>query len=309
MCAQAHTNICLGAQTHTQVPVCLVEKTSACVRSLACTRRRVALSKFNSHMQTGKTHTLRPKACRRARDGLTRWRGIAGCRRRRPGVQGSRQGGPTPGETQVHEWGGWMGEGSGCESMTVSTGAAGASDGVTSTTLLRTEFCSQACSRLRQSAREQARRHRRIPSAGRHALPATSPQVPRCRADALSTRPCTLRLQQPAWQAAALRMRPLTCRSTLWALCQVPPITSSTLLHCVQIFKKLWRTEYLRIYSCGQITLDPQNFGRKQKRSKLQSDLVVRIFHTRLRLNSKIFVPGQKKVSCGHSHDEIRLGN
>jgi len=68
-------------------------------------------------------------------------------------------------------------------------------------------------------------------------------------------------------------------------------------------------TEYLRIYSCGQITLDPQNFGRKQKRSKLQSDLVVRIFHTRLRLNSKIFVPGQKKVSCGHSHDEIRLGN
>ena len=67
--------------------------------------------------------------------------------------------------------------------------------------------------------------------------------------------------------------------------------------------------EYLRIYSCGQITLDPQNFGRKQKRSKLQSDLVVRIFHTRLRLNSKIFVPGQKKVSCGHSHDEIRLGN
>jgi len=65
----------------------------------------------------------------------------------------------------------------------------------------------------------------------------------------------------------------------------------------------------LRIYSCGQITLDPQNFGRKQKRSKLQSDLVVRIFHTRLRLNSKIFVPGQKKFSCGHSHDEIRLGN
>ena len=193
--------------------------------------------------------------------------------------------------------------------MAVSTGAAGASDGVTSTTLLRTNFCSQACSRLRQSAREQARRHRRIPSAGRHALPATSPQVPRCRADALSRRPCTLRLQQPAWQAAALRMRPLTCRSTLWALCQVPPITSSTLLHCVQIFKKLWRTEYLRIYSCGQITLDPQNFGRKQKRSKLQSDLVVRIFHTRLRLNSKIFVPGQKKVSCGHSHDEIRLGN
>ena len=64
-----------------------------------------------------------------------------------------------------------------------------------------------------------------------------------------------------------------------------------------------------RIYSCGQITLDPQNFGRKQKRSKLQSDLVVRIFHTRLRLNSKIFVPGQIKVSCGHSHDEIRLGN
>jgi len=96
MCAQAHTNICLGAQTHTQVPVCLVEKTSACVRSLACTCRRVALSKFNSHMQTGKTHTLRPKACRRARDGLTRWRGIAGCRQRRPGVQGSRQGGPTP---------------------------------------------------------------------------------------------------------------------------------------------------------------------------------------------------------------------
>jgi len=231
MCAQAHTNICLGAQTHTQVPVCLVEKTSACVRSLERTRRRVALSKFNSHMQTGKTHTLRPKACRRARDGLTRWRGIAGCRRRRPGVQGSRQGGPTPGEIQVHEWGGWMGEGSGCESMTVSTGAAGASDGVTSTTLLRTEFCSQACSRLRQSAREQARRHRRIPSAGRHALPATSPQVPRCRADALSRRPCTLRLQQPAWQAAALRMRPLTCRSTLWALCQVPPITSSTLHH------------------------------------------------------------------------------
>ena len=113
--------------------------------------------------------------------------------------------------------------------MTVSTGAAGASDGVTSTTLLRTNFCSQACSSLRQSAREQARRHRRIPSAGRHALPATSPQVPRCRADALSTRPCTLRLQQPAWQAAALRMRPLTCRSTVWALCQVPPITSSTL--------------------------------------------------------------------------------
>jgi len=66
------------------------------VRSLACTRRRVALSKFNSHMQTGKTHTLRPKACCRARDGLTRWRGIAGCRRRRPGGQGSRQGGPTP---------------------------------------------------------------------------------------------------------------------------------------------------------------------------------------------------------------------
>ena len=61
----------------------------------------------------------------------------------------------------------------------------------------------------------------------------------------------------------------------------------------------------------GQITLqlDPQNFGRKQKRSKLQSDFVVRIFHTRRRLKSKIFVPGQKKVSCGHSHDEIRLGN
>ena len=96
MCAQAHTNICLGAQTHTQVPVCLVEKTSACVRWLACTRRRVALSKFNSHMQTGKTHTLRPKACHRARDGLTRWRGIAGCRQRRPGVKGGGQGSPTP---------------------------------------------------------------------------------------------------------------------------------------------------------------------------------------------------------------------
>ena len=42
----------------------------------------------------------------------------------------------------------------------------------------------------------------------------------------------TLRLQQPAWQAAMLRMRPLTCRLTLWALCQVSLITSSTLLHC-----------------------------------------------------------------------------
>ena len=209
MCAQAHTNICLSAQTHTQVPVCLVKKTSACVCSLACTCRRAALSKFNSHMQTGKTHTLRPKACRRARDGLTRWRGIAGCRHRRPGFQGSRQGGPTPLGEQVHEWGGWMGEGSGCESMTVSTGAAGASDGVTSTMLLRTNFCSQACSRLRQSAREQARRHRRIPSAGRHALPATSPQVPRCRADALSRRPCLScrRSEQAPMHAASAAAR------------------------------------------------------------------------------------------------------
>jgi len=91
--------------------------------------------------------------------------------------------------------------------MTVSTGAAGASDGVTSTTLLRTNFCSQACSRLRQSAREQARRHRRIPSAGRHALPATSPQVPRCRADALSRRPCRTRqppdVLQSDWECAS----------------------------------------------------------------------------------------------------------
>jgi len=89
----------------------------------------------------------------------------------------------------------------------VSTGAAGASDGVTSTTLLRTNFCSQACSRLRQSAREQARRHRRIPSAGRHALPATSPQVPRCRADALSRRPCRTRqppdVLQSDWECAS----------------------------------------------------------------------------------------------------------
>jgi len=225
--------------------------------------------------------------------------------------------------------------------MTVSTGAAGASDGVTSTTLLRTNFCSQACSRLRQSAREQARRHRRIPSAGRHALPAASPQVPRCRADALSRRPCRTRqppdVLQSDWECASQlhrtrapsdarcvcssplgRPRPFECgpsradrRSGHCARSRrsLRPHFSIVALCISNIQKAVELTEYLRIYSCGQITLDPQNFGRKQKRSKLQSDLVVRIFHTRLRLNSKIFVPGQKKVSCGHSHDEIRLGN
>ena len=40
--------------------------------------------------------TCRLKACCRAQDGVTRWRGIAGCRRCRPAVQGSRQGCPTP---------------------------------------------------------------------------------------------------------------------------------------------------------------------------------------------------------------------
>merc|ERR1740117_2685393 len=43
-------------------------------------------------------------------------------------------------------------------------------------------------------------------------------------------------------------------------------------------------------YSSGQITLDPQNFGRKQqdkKRSIFQSDLVVGVSHTRL-----FFLPG-----------------
>ena len=228
--------------------------------------------------------------------------------------------------------------------MTVSTGAAGASDGVTSTTLLRTNFCSQACSRLRQSAREQARRHRRIPSAGRHALPATSPQVPRCRADALSRRPCRTRqppdVLQSDWECASQlhrtrapsdarcvcssplgRPRPFECgpsradrRSGHCARSRrsLRPHFSIVAL-CISNIQKAVEGAYdrsgLKFYSCGQITLDPQNFGRKQKRSKLQSDLVVRIFHTRLRLNSKIFVPGQKKVSCGHSHDEIRLGN
>ena len=60
---------------------------------------------------------------------------------------------------------------------------------------------------MRQSAREQARRHRRIPSAGRHALPAASPQVPRCRADALSRRPCRTRqppdVLQSDWECAS----------------------------------------------------------------------------------------------------------
>ena len=54
MCTQTHTNICLGAQTHTHVPVCLAERTFVGVRSLACICRLVALSKFNSHMETGK---------------------------------------------------------------------------------------------------------------------------------------------------------------------------------------------------------------------------------------------------------------
>ena len=43
------------------------------------------------------------------------------------GFRGVGKDAPPPGETQVHEWGGWMGEGRGCESMTVSTGTAGAS--------------------------------------------------------------------------------------------------------------------------------------------------------------------------------------
>ena len=54
MCTQAQTDICLGAQTPTQVPVFLAEETSDCVCSLACICRLVALSKFNAHMQTGK---------------------------------------------------------------------------------------------------------------------------------------------------------------------------------------------------------------------------------------------------------------
>ena len=49
-----HTNICLGAQTHTHAPVCLAEKTFVGVCSLARIYSLVALSKFNSHMQTGK---------------------------------------------------------------------------------------------------------------------------------------------------------------------------------------------------------------------------------------------------------------
>ena len=54
MCTQTHTNICLGAQTHTHAPVCLAEKRLVSVCSLACICRLVALSKFNAHMQTGK---------------------------------------------------------------------------------------------------------------------------------------------------------------------------------------------------------------------------------------------------------------
>jgi len=54
MCTPTHTHICLGAQTHTHAPVCLAEKTSISVRSLACICRLVFLTKFNSHMETGK---------------------------------------------------------------------------------------------------------------------------------------------------------------------------------------------------------------------------------------------------------------
>ena len=54
MCTQTLTNICLSAQTHTHAPVCLAENKFVGVRSLACICRLVALSKFNSHMQTDK---------------------------------------------------------------------------------------------------------------------------------------------------------------------------------------------------------------------------------------------------------------
>ena len=135
MCTQTHTNICLSAQTHTHAPMCLAEKTFVGVRSLACICRLVARGKFNSHMETGKTHTCRPKLCCRARDGVTRWRGTARCCLRRPGVRGAGTDASPPGETQVHGWGGWMGAGGGCESMTVSTRAA---VGITSTTVLHT---------------------------------------------------------------------------------------------------------------------------------------------------------------------------
>jgi len=55
-------------------------------------------------------------------------------------------------------------------------------------------------------------------------------------------------------------------------------------------------------YSSGQITLDPQNFGRKQqdkKRSICQSYLVVGISHTRLFFCLVQIFLNTTKVSCG----------
>ena len=58
----------------------------------------------------------------------------------------------------------------------------------------------------------------------------------------------------------------------------------------IHIHTYMYRFKYVFTYSSGQITLDPQNFGRKQqdkKRSICQSYLVVGISHTRL-----FFLPG-----------------
>ena len=65
-------------------------------------------------------------------------------------------------------------------------------------------------------------------------------------------------------------------------------------------------------YSSGQITLDPQNFGRKQKdKKKINFPVISRrgISHMRLWLYSQTFVPETKKVSCGKFPRRDTTGN
>ena len=126
----AHTHV--RASTHKHMSRCTDTHTGSCVSG----REDISLCALaRMHLQTcgpeqvQLTHANRQNAYIKTQgvssgsrwpDALERYCWVS---RRRPGVQGSRQGGPTPRETQVHEWGGWMGEGSGCESM-ASTAAA-----------------------------------------------------------------------------------------------------------------------------------------------------------------------------------------
>ena len=96
-CARKHTQTDVPVHRHTHTLLCVWSRRYSSV----CARLHVSadlwpLSKFNSHMETGKTHTCRPKSCCRCQDGVTRSRVTASGRLRRPGVWGGRQGCLTP---------------------------------------------------------------------------------------------------------------------------------------------------------------------------------------------------------------------